>query len=102
MTASKIDIVPLLDRALVKRLDAEDVSPGGIVLPEQAKEKPCRGRVLAVGDGKRNRDGGFHAMLVKRGQEVLFTRYAGHEIKVNGEEYLLIGEDDILGIVSDA
>jgi chaperonin GroES len=90
---------PLGDKVLVKRVEAETKTKSGIVLPDTAKEKPKRGKVLAVGEGKRLESGERIALSVKKGDEVLFTSYAGTEIKVDGEELIIMGEDDILAIV---
>ena len=93
-------IRPLGGKVLIKRLEAEQVTRGGIVLPDSAKEKPQRGTVLAVGDGKLMDDGTRADFQVKKGQTVLFTSYAGTEIKVDAEEYMLMDESDILAILS--
>ena len=92
-------IRPLGGKVLVKRLEAEDKTRGGIVLPDTAKEKPQRGTVLAVGDGKLLDDGTRAAFQVKKGDRVLFTSYAGTEIKVDAEEFLLMDESDILAVL---
>lgn len=93
-------VVPLNDKALVKRLEAEEKTSGGIVLPDTAREKPRQGKVLAVGEGRRLEDGSRAPFQVKVNDRVLFTSYAGTEITVDGEEYLLMSEDDILGVMS--
>ncbi len=90
---------PIGDKILVKRVEAETKTKSGIVLPDSAKEKPKRGKVLAVGDGKRLDNGEKAAFQVKKGDEVLFTSYAGTEIKIDGEEILIMTEDDVLAIV---
>ena len=90
---------PLGDKILVKRVEAETKTKSGIVLPDSAKEKPKRGTVLAVGEGKRLENGTRSAMHVKKGDEVLFTSYAGTEIKLDGEELLIMSEDDVLAVV---
>ena len=92
-------IRPLGDKVIVQRLEAEAKTAGGIVLPDSAKEKPKRGKILSVGDGKQLDDGSRAAMTVKKGQEVLFTSYAGTEVKVDGKEYIIMDESDILAIV---
>jgi len=92
-------IRPLGDKVIVQRLEAEAKTAGGIVLPDSAKEKPKRGKITAVGDGKQLDDGSRAKMTVKKGQEVLFTSYAGTEIKIDGKEYLIMDESDILAIV---
>ena len=93
-------IRPLGGKVLIKRLEAEEVTRGGIVLPDSAKEKPQRGKVLALGDGKLLDDGSRADFQVKKGQTVLFTSYAGTEIKIDGDEYMLMDESDILAILS--
>ena len=92
-------IRPLGEKVLVKRMEAEQVTRGGIVLPDTAKEKPQRGTVLAVGDGRMLKDGTRAKCQVKKGDKVLFSSYGGTEVKVDGEEYLLIDETDILAIL---
>lgn len=92
-------IRPLGDRVLVKRVKEEDTTKGGIIIPDSAKEKPIEGKVIAVGNGKRADDGKVHALNVKKGERVLFGKYAGTEVKIDGEEHLILREDDILGIV---
>ena len=90
---------PLGDKILVKRVEAESKTKSGIVLPDSAKEKPKRGKVIAIGDGKRLDNGERAPFSVKKNDEVLFTSYAGSEIKIDGEELLIMSEDDILAIV---
>ena len=97
---AKLKIRPLGDKVLVKRVEAEERTTGGIVLPDTAREKPKRGVVQAVGDGKLLETGKRSALQVKKGDEVLFTSYGGTEIKIDGEEYLILGEEDILAITS--
>ncbi len=92
-------IRPLADKVIVQRVEAEDVTAGGIVLPDSAKEKPRRGKVIAVGDGKMLDDGQRAPVSVKKGQEVLFTSYAGTEVKIDGKEYLIMDESDIMAII---
>ncbi|MCJ7543877.1 MAG: co-chaperone GroES [Phycisphaerae bacterium] len=92
-------IRPLGEKVLLKRLEAETKTKGGIVLPDTAKEKPQKGTVLAVGDGKLLEDGKRAAFQVKKGDKVLFASYAGTEIKVAGEEYVLMDESEILAIL---
>ena len=94
-------VKPLADKILVKRLEAEEVTKGGIVLPDSAKEKPKEGRVVEVGPGKVLDDGSRGSMQIKKGDRILFTSYAGTEIKVDGEEYLIMSEDDILAVVGE-
>lgn len=96
---SKLNIRPLGDRVIVERAEAEEKTAGGILLPESAKDKPKQGRVLAVGDGRRNDKGELQPMNLKVGDKVLFSSYAGTEIKVEGDEYLIMSEGDILAIV---
>ncbi len=92
-------IQPLGDKILVKRLAAEEVTKGGIVLPDSAKEKPKEGKVVAVGPGKVCDDGKRGELQLKKGDRVLFTSYAGTEVKFGGEEYLIMTEDDVLAVV---
>jgi len=92
-------IRPLGEKVLIRRLEAEEVTRGGIVLPDTAKEKPQRGTILALGDGKLLDDGTRGTFQVKKGNKVLFASYGGTEIKVEGEEYLLMDESDILAIL---
>ncbi len=94
-----MDIRPLGDRILVKRLEAEERTKGGIVLPDTAKEKPQEGKVVAVGSGKLLESGKRQPLAVKKGDRILFESYAGTEVKVEGEEYLIIREEDVLAIV---
>ena len=90
---------PLYDRVLVKRVEEESRSPGGIIIPDSAKEKPLTGKVIAAGAGKLQDDGSLRPLAVKTGDVVLFGKYAGTEIKINGEEQTILREDDILGVV---
>lgn len=90
---------PIGDKVVVKRLDAEVKTAGGIVLPDSAQEKPKQGRVLSVGDGRLMKDGSRVKPEVREGDRVLFSRYAGTEVKVDNEELLIMGEDDILAIL---
>jgi chaperonin GroES len=92
-------IRPLQDRVIVQRIEEEQKTAGGIIIPDTAKEKPQMGVVMAVGNGKKTEDGKVVPLDVKQGNKVLFSKYAGNEIKVEGEEYLIMKEDDILGIV---
>ena len=92
-------IRPLADKVIVQRMEAENKTAGGIVLPDSAKEKPQRGKIIAVGDGKLLDDGSRAEMSVKKGQEVLFTSYAGTEVKIDGKEYLIMDESDIMAII---
>jgi chaperonin GroES len=90
---------PLYDRVLVERVESEEVTKGGIILPDTAKEKPQQGKIIAVGQGKKGDDGKIIPLELKAGDTVLFGKYSGSEIKVEGIEYLIMREDDILGIV---
>ncbi len=90
---------PLNDRILVKRLEEESKTKGGIIIPDSAKEKPAQGEVIAVGDGKLGDDGKRMPLQVKAGDRVLFAKYAGTEVKINEEEHLVMREDDVLGII---
>jgi len=99
MAKSAPKIRPLGEKVLVKRLEAEEMTRGGIVLPDTAKEKPQKGTVLAVGDGKLLDDGTRAKFQVKKGDKVLFASYGGTEVKVGTEEYLLMDESDILAIL---
>ena len=92
-------VVPLNDKIVVKRLEAEEKTAGGIVLPDTAKEKPKQGIVSAVGDGKLLENGKRAPLQVREGDRVLFTSYAGSEVNIDGEEYLIMTEDDILAVV---
>ena len=94
-----MSVVPLNDKIVVKRLEAEEKTAGGIVLPDSAKEKPRQGKVLSVGEGKLLDSGSRAAFQVKEGDRVLFTSYAGSEITIDGVEYLIMTEDDILAVV---
>ncbi|MDM8515234.1 co-chaperone GroES [Desulfobacterales bacterium HSG16] len=90
---------PLQDRILVQRVKEEETTKGGIIIPDTAKEKPAEGKVTAIGSGKVGDDGNRIPMDVKEGDRVLFGKYSGTEVKVEGEEYLIMREDDILGII---
>lgn len=92
-------ITPLGDRVLVKRVEAEEKTAGGILLPDSAKEKPKEGKVIAIGDGKQLESGERTSFSVKKNDRVLFSAYAGTEVKVDGDEYLIMREDDILAIL---
>src|SRR5436190_19645282 len=94
-----MNVAPLNDRILVQRLEAEEKTAGGIVLPDTAKEKPKQGKVLSLGDGKLLDDGKRAAFQVKEGDRVLFSSYAGNEVNLDGDEYLIMTEDDILAVV---
>ena len=92
-------IRPLGDRVLVKRVEEEQKSKGGIIIPDTAKEKPAEGKILAAGKGKVNEDGKVVPLAVKKGDRVLFGKYSGSEVKIDGVEHLIMREDDILGIL---
>jgi len=98
-TAKKVAIRPLGDKVLVQRLEAAEISAGGIVLPDSAKEKPSEGTVIALGEGRLLEDGSRTGFTVAAGNRVLFTSYAGTEVEWEGAEYLIMSENDILGIV---
>jgi chaperonin GroES len=97
-----MDIRPLHDRVVVKRLEDKETMRGSIVIPDTAKEKPQEGEVIAVGNGKVLDNGTRTAMEVKTGDRILFGKYSGSEVKLNGNEYLIMREDDILGILAGA
>lgn len=90
---------PLHDRVLVERLESEETTPGGIILPDTAKEKPQQGKIVAVGSGKRTEDGKVLPLELKAGDTILFGKYSGSEIKIDGVEYLIMREEDVLGLV---
>ena len=92
-------IRPLQDRIIVKRVQEEEKTKGGIIIPDTAKEKPIEGKVVAVGNGKVQEDGKVRPLDVKAGDRVLFSKYAGTEIKIDGEEHLIMREEDILGVI---
>jgi len=92
-------VIPLMDRILVKRIESLEKTEGGLYIPDSAKEKPQRGLVVAVGDGRILDDGQKLPLTVEAGQHVYFGKYAGNEIKIDGEEHLILREDDILGVV---
>jgi chaperonin GroES len=92
-------IRPLQDRVMVKRLEEEEKTVGGIIIPDTAKEKPQKGEIIAAGPGKKNDEGKVQPLDVKTGDKVLFSKYAGTEVKVEGEELLIMREDDIMGVI---
>ncbi len=94
------NIRPLHDRVIVRRLDEEEKSAGGIIIPDSAKEKPLQGEVIAVGNGKLLDNGDLRALDVKAGDTIVFSTYAGTEIKLNGDTFLIMREDDILGVIA--
>jgi len=95
----QMKIKPLHDRVIVKRIEEEEKTKGGIIIPDTAKEKPAEGKIVAVGNGKVLEDGSRQPLEVKEGDRVLFGKYAGTEIKIDGEEHLIMREDDIIAIV---
>ena len=92
-------IRPLHDRVIVERIDAVEKSSGGIIIPDTAKEKPQEGKIIAVGKGKRKDDGTLIPLDVKEGDSILFSKYAGSDVTIDGEDYLIMREEDILGIL---
>ena len=97
-----MNIRPLYDRIIVKRIDEEETAQNGIIIPDSAKEKPQRGEIIAVGHGKRLEDGKLVALEVKTGDRVLFGKYSGNETKLEGTEFIIMREDDVLGILDAA
>ena len=95
----KVSIRPLNDRILLKRLEAEQKTPGGIFIPDNAKEKPIEGKVIAIGNGKVLENGSRQSPAIKAGDKVLFGKWSGNEVKLDGEEYLLIKEEEILAVI---
>ena len=94
-----IKVRPLHDRIIVQRLEEDEQQVGGIIIPDTAKEKPQQGKVVAVGKGKVKEDGGILPMDVKDGDTILFGKYSGQEIKLDGDDYLIMREDEVLGVV---
>ncbi len=94
-----MNIRPLHDRVIVKRVEEDKMSPGGIAIPDSATEKPIEGEVIAVGNGKLLENGELRALDLKKGDKVLFGKYSGTEVKVGGEDLLVLREDDIMGII---
>ena len=94
-----MNVKPLHDRILVKRVEEKEVFKGGIIIPDTAKEKPMEGKVVAVGPGKVLEDGKKSKMDIKKGDRILFGKYSGTEVKIEGEEYLIMREDDVLGVI---
>jgi len=94
-----MNVRPLHDRIIVERIEEEELSAGGIIIPDSAKEKPQQGKVIAVGKGRIEKDGKVTPLDVKAGDTVLFGKYAGQEIKVQGGEYLIIREEEVLGVI---
>jgi chaperonin GroES len=99
MEERSMKVRPLHDRLIVKRIDEEEKTAGGIIIPDTAKEKPQEGKVIAVGPGKVNEDGKITPLDVKKGDKVLFSKYAGTEIQLEGVEHLIIREDDVLAVL---
>ncbi|MEA3333648.1 MAG: co-chaperone GroES [Pseudomonadota bacterium] len=95
-----MNIRPLQDRIIVKRLEEEEKTAGGIIIPDAAKEKPMQGEVVAAGNGKVSEDGKVLPLDVKVGDKILFGKYAGTEVKLDGDDYLIMREDDVLGVLS--
>ena len=102
MPATAVRIRPLHDRVIVQRLEEGEQKVGGIIIPDTAKEKPQQGKVIAVGKGKVEKDGKVTPLDVKEGDTILFGKYSGQEIKLDGEEYLIMREDEILGVIEGA
>lgn len=98
-TATKTKVRPLHDRIIVQRIEEGEQKVGGIIIPDTAKEKPQQGKVIAVGAGKADKDGKRIPLDVKSGDTILFGKYSGQEIKIEGEEYLIMREDEVLGVV---
>lgn len=94
-----MNLTPLQDRILVQRLEEEQTTKGGIIIPDTAKEKPAEGKIVAAGNGKVGDDGKRIALEVKVGDKILFGKYSGTEVKIDGDEYLIMREDDVLGII---
>ena len=94
-----MNIRPLHDRVIVKRLEEDKTTPGGIVIPDTATEKPIQGEVIAVGNGKLLDNGEVRALEVKKGDKILFGKYSGTEVKIGADEYLVLREDDIMGVI---
>ncbi|MBI5622914.1 MAG: co-chaperone GroES [Elusimicrobia bacterium] len=101
-TLTKVKIQPLGDRVLVKPVEAKETKRGGIIIPDTVKEKPQEGKIIAVGKGKVTEDGKTLPMEVKVGDRILYGKYSGNELKIDDEDYLIIHQDDVLGILSDS
>ena len=97
-----MNVRPLHDRLIIQRLDEGEQKVGGIIIPDSAREKPQQGKVIAAGNGKSNDDGKRTPLDVKAGDRILFGKYAGQEIKLDGEDYLIMKEDEVLGVISGA
>ena len=98
-TSTSVKVRPLLDRVIVSRIDEGEQKVGGIIIPDSAKEKPQQGKVVAVGKGKVEKDGKVTPLDVKEGDTILFGKYSGQEIKMDGEEYLIMREDEVLAVL---
>jgi chaperonin GroES len=94
-----MQVTPLYDRLLVKRFNEEEKTKGGLIIPDSAKEKPAQGQVVATGNGRISDDGKVSALTVKKGDKILFGKYSGTEVKIDGEELLIMREEDVLGII---
>jgi len=94
-----MNLRPLQDRILIKRIEEKEAAKGGIIIPDSAKEKPQKGEVIAVGNGKKNEDGNLIPLDVKAGDRILFGKYSGAEIKMDGQEFLILREEEVLGII---
>lgn len=94
-----MNIRPLYDRILVRRVQEEEKTAGGLFIPDTAKEKPQEGKVIAVGDGRLGEDGKLHKLQLKKGDKILFGKYSGSEVTINGVEHLIMREDDVLGVL---
>ena len=99
--AIRVKVRPLHDRVIVKRVAREDTSKGGIIIPDTAKEKPQEGQVVAVGPGRRDDDGKIIPMGVEKGDRILFGKYTGSDVEIDGEEHLILQETDILGVIEN-
>jgi chaperonin GroES len=97
---NRMKLRPLQDRILVQRVKEEEKTKGGIIIPDTAKEKPAEGKVVAAGNGKLDENGKRIALEVKKGDRILFGKYSGSEVKMDGEEYLIMREDDVLGVIA--
>jgi len=97
-----MNVRPLYDRIVVKRIDEQETTRNGIVIPDSAKEKPQQGEVIAAGKGKRLEDGKLTALAVKTGDRILFGKYSGNEVQLDGSEYIIMREDDVLGVLDAA
>jgi len=95
----KMKMKPLNDRVLIKRMEPEETAKGGLIIPDTAKEKPMEARVIAVGNGKVLEDGTLRKLTIKAGDKVLFAKYSGNEIKIDGTDHLILREDDVLALI---